>query len=72
MNTSPQVGDFIRCRLGEVQVVRVRPFGTFDVRLPSTDRYYRLTGLHGAAWSAQGGYHSAPGSNDAPTIFSAD
>jgi hypothetical protein len=39
-------GDYILSdRLGLVEVVRVHPFGTFDVRDPTTDCYYRVSGL---------------------------
>jgi len=68
----PTVGDYILTdQLREVEVIRVRDFGTYDVRKPGTDRYYRITGLYGATWRAVGKYQPAPGSNTEPTLYAA-
>jgi len=63
----PKVGDYIHTdRLGEVEIVRIREFGTVDVRHPATDRYFRVSGLMGADWRCIGKYHPAPGTNSEP------
>jgi hypothetical protein len=52
MTDSPQTpvllkaGDFIRSdRLGLVEIVCIHTFGTVDVRIPSTNSYFRISGL---------------------------
>lgn len=63
----PKIGDYIhQDRLGWVEIIRIRDFGTVDVRHPSTDRYYRVSGLIGADWICKGKYHPAPGTNSEP------
>jgi hypothetical protein len=68
---TPKVGDYILSdRLRECEIVRIHPFGTYDVRTLNGDRYFRLTGLHGAIWTPRGRYHPAPGSNFEPVLYS--
>ena len=67
---TPTIGDYILTeQLGEVEVIRVRDFGTYDVRRLASDTYYRITGLYGATWRAVGKYQPAPGSNTEPVLY---
>jgi hypothetical protein len=67
---TPKIGDYILTdRLGEAEIIRVRDFGTYDVRCRATDKYYRITGLMGADWRAVGRYQPEPGSNFEPTLY---
>lgn len=67
---TPTVGDFISTpRLGECQIVRILPLGTYEVRKLATDSYFRVSGLCGATWVARERYQPAPGSNFEPTRY---